>query len=88
MAWSLPVVSHLLTSALKNSPAPCFSGVEFRLSSGLSPLTTTLNKVFLACLTWTHFYFGAENLVWDLAPTVKQVTSFAQWPHACEQGLS
>lgn len=56
MAQHPPVLSHLLTSALKNSSAPCFSEVGLRLSSGLSLTAITLNEVFLACSTLVHFF--------------------------------
>lgn len=87
MAQHPPVLSHLLTSALKNSSAPCFSGGAQAEFWSLSPTTITLNKVFLYYLTLGHFCFGTGNLVPDFSPTVKQVISFAQWHHACEQEL-
>lgn len=55
--WVRAITTHrspkyLPTAALKNSPAACFSRVEFDL-----PVVVVLNKVFLACFTlpWCSF---------------------------------
>lgn len=55
--WIRAITTHrspkyLPTAALKNSPAPCFSRVEFDLL-----VAVVLNKIFLACFTlpWCSF---------------------------------
>ena len=75
-AYNLP-----FTLTFKNPTAFCFSGVEFRLSSGHFPYYNDLEKVFLACLKLSsahgHIYTIKCKIdsQWEAAAQHREISS-------------